>query len=101
MHIETAVLHHLCSVLYHTHVSRVIMLTKQRRDFCLKMWYKSDFPVTVAQWRNHFDSLPPTCKATYNLHQQFQEHVTMFDPLRMGSLRIVSLEENKAFFVKQ
>lgn len=82
-------------VLFH-----VVMLTKQEEIFALKMWYKSGFQVTVAQWWNHFDSLPPTCKAMYNLHQQFQEHVAVFDPLRMGRLRTVSLEENKAYFVK-
>jgi hypothetical protein len=42
-------------VLYHKCVSRVIMLTEQKQIFALKMWYKSGFPVIVAQWHNHFD----------------------------------------------
>jgi hypothetical protein len=62
------------------------MLTKQEEIFALNMWYTSSFPVIVAQWWNHFGSLSPTCKAMYNLHQRFQEHVTVSDPVRMGKL---------------
>jgi hypothetical protein len=32
------------------------------------------FPVSAAQWHDHFDSLLPPCKAMYNLHQQLEEH---------------------------
>jgi hypothetical protein len=55
----------------------VITLTKQVQIFALKMWYKSGFPVFVAQWHDRFDSGLPSCKAMYNLDQQFEEHGTV------------------------
>jgi hypothetical protein len=96
MHVETAVPRHFCSVLYHTGVSCVIMLTKQELIFTLKMWYQSGFPAIVAQSHDHFDSVPPTCKTMYNLHQQLEKHGTVFDFQRRGRNKTARSEENEA-----
>lgn len=65
MRIETDVPYHLYSVLSYKCVSRMTVFSKQVRIFALKIWYESGFPQIVAEWGDHFDPVPPTCKDMY------------------------------------
>lgn len=60
------------------------MFTKEERIFALKTWYKGGYSLVVDEWNNHFNTVPPSRKAVYNLRQRFNTNGSVADCRRTG-----------------